>query len=1066
MEMTEKEHEGYIEALSRIKKCQVIGGKSLDLSGLRLTSLPDELFQLTSLHSLDLSFNFLQILPSSWGYLASLVMLDLNSNQLLELPSELGQLALLQELNLSYNTLKTLPSELGLLTKLRILFLSGNQLNSLPAELEQLTNLRALVVRDNHLLELPSALGKLTLLQELDLSENLLEELPNELGQLSELKFFNLNNNQLRKLPREFGQLTSLEKLEVSDNQLHTLPADLGKLNKLKDFNISGNQLHKLPSELCQLSALSSLSLSYNLIRELPRDLAQLTQLKALQLQSNDLHDLPSSIGHLAELKELYLGNNQIKDLPPEMGLLTKLKALDVNNNQLKGLPPELGLLRTLLLLDLSDNELKELPLELGKLSGLKQIYLQDNPDLDLPSDVLGPTHLQVSIVKGMLPASPKAILDYYFARQEQGEKPMQELRILLVGRGRVGKTSLINRLKGKAFNQLENETGGICVDKIEVSCSQGVATGHLWDFGGQEFLHGTHQIFLSERCLYLLVLEGREGNWETETDYWLRFIQSFGGDSPVLIVLNKFDQHPFSIDQHRLKERCPEIVGFVETDASTDLGIRQLENLISATVAEMKDVWLGVPKKWHAVKVALEEMHQSFFEYSEYVSLCNKQGIFEQQHQESLAISLHHLGIALNFRDHHRLRHTSVLKPAWLTNAIYGLIRFAQKKDCHGILEKRWLHEALKPSEDYPPERYDYVLDLMAKFEVAFTLDEIGTRWLIPELLPETQPEAFTQFRSERVKRLRFTYPDALPAGLLPRLIVRTHEMSEKHQEWRWRTGVVLEWQGCQALVRLNRLQRQTEVIVIGTDLTAQQGLFDIIRSHLTELHGKLRAIEETEIEDHRGTWVKVPTLRRKKADNKREMEQETEQGEPVIVQVSPTLVQVESPDATEAVSKNPPARMKLFISYAHDNEKELFPIRQHLTLLSQQGFIQVWHDRNLVAGEKWEDGIMEELQSADIVLIFYTTKARVSHFIQEKELKISLDRSDAGECTIIWVPLERNDLDNEHALEKRLGALQCATRDAKKIYDFDPPCIGWMQVEDSIRKAVLKRREKERAN
>jgi hypothetical protein len=178
--------------------------------------------------------------------------------------------------------------------------------------------------------------------------------------------------------------------------------------------------------------------------------------------------------------------------------------------------------------------------------------------------------------------------------------------------------------------------------------------------------------------------------------------------------------------------------------------------------------------------------------------------------------------------------------------------------------------------------------------------------------------------------------------------------------------------------------------------------------------------------------------------------------------VKVSETLDKVESDAATEAAGPNAKRRVHLFISYAHDNEKALIPFRQHLTHLSQQGYIQVWHDRNLVAGEKWETGIMEELNKAEIVLLFYTTKARVSDFIQKTELRISLDRSDKGDCTLVWVPLERNDLLDSHPLEKRLKALQCATRDAQTIYSFEPNDLGWVQVEESIRKAVDKLREK----
>ena len=72
-----------------------------------------------------------------------------------------------------------------------------------------------------------------------------------------------------------------------------------------------------------------------------------------------------------------------------------------------------------------------------------------------------------------------------------------------------MGKTSLLKALRGERPNEKEKETPGITVLPLELKCSKGGVRGHAWDFGGQEFLHGTHQIFLSERCVYILVLEG-----------------------------------------------------------------------------------------------------------------------------------------------------------------------------------------------------------------------------------------------------------------------------------------------------------------------------------------------------------------------------------------------------------------------------------------------------------------------------------------------------------------------------------------------------------------------------
>src|SRR5436190_14221951 len=436
-------------------------------------------------------------------------------------------------------------------------------------------------------------------------------------------------------------------------------------------------------------------------LQELPPEIGRLKYLQALFLSSNELETLPSEIGRLSALWAFSVLHNQLKELPPEIGELKALRFLSVSENQLTHLPPEIGNLESLETLDLANNHLRFLPREITKLTRLERAYLQNNPDLQIPAEVLGPARWD-ELPGEILPASPRAIFDFYFRRKEQGQEPIREVRVLMVGRGHVGKTSLLRALRDLKPNRHEHETHGITVKPMELRCLKGRATAHLWDFGGQEFLHGTHQIFLSERCVYVLVLEGGGGTWELEADYWVRFIQSYGGNSPVVIVQSKSDLHAFAVDRYRLKEQCPQIVGFVETDAFTGRGIEELRKLLEQTVNEMEHVWLGVPKKWHEVKREWTEMPQNFLEYSEYQDCCEAMGVTEEQEQNSLAEMLHRLGIALNFREHKRLHDASVMKPQWVTEGIYGLLRFAQQKQCHGVLEREWVAEAL-PAKAYP---------------------------------------------------------------------------------------------------------------------------------------------------------------------------------------------------------------------------------------------------------------------------------------------------------------------------------------------------------------------------
>ena len=105
----------------------------------------------------------------------------------------------------------------------------------------------------------------------------------------------------------------------------------------------------------------------------------------------------------------------------------------------------------------------------------------------------------------------------------------------------------------------------------------------HIWDFGGQEIMHSTHQFFLTQRSLYLLVLNGREGGEDADAEYWLQLIESFGGESPVIVVLNKIKEHPFDLNRRALQQKYPGIRAFLQTDCADKTGLAELDRGDSA---------------------------------------------------------------------------------------------------------------------------------------------------------------------------------------------------------------------------------------------------------------------------------------------------------------------------------------------------------------------------------------------------------------------------------------------------------------------------------------------------
>ena len=416
-----------------------------------------------------------------------------------------------------------------------------------------------------------------------------------------------LRSLKLWELPESIGRLTQLRKLYLFENQLTALPESLDRLTQLEALYLGGNRLTALPESLGSLTELQELSLWSNQLTTLPESIDRLTQLQQLYLANNQLTALPESIDRLTQLQTLYLANNQLTALPESIGRLTQLQRLYLDNNQLTALPE---------------------PIE--KLTHLKGLLLHGNDALGIPPEILGPAWQQVRDEKATL-ANPAEILQYYFRTRAEPTRALNEAKILLVGQGGVGKTSLVKRLVDNTFDPDERKTEGINITQWPIPVRSGGADGNIrlniWDFGGQEIMHATHQFFLTKRSLYLLVLDARKGENEGNMHYWLRIIQSYGADSPVLVVINQNEPpNQLDLNETRLgKDYAPNVRGFFKTSCSKGTGIAELRTAIEKQVQRLEHVHDRVPVSYFRVKEELEEQarEKDFLDIDEYQGLC-----------------------------------------------------------------------------------------------------------------------------------------------------------------------------------------------------------------------------------------------------------------------------------------------------------------------------------------------------------------------------------------------------------------------------------------------------------
>ncbi|QLE57490.1 leucine-rich repeat domain-containing protein [Nostoc sp. TCL26-01] len=805
--------------------------RSLDLSNNQLSSLPPEIGQLTNLQTLDLWINQLSSLTSEIGQLINLQTLNLYSNQLSSLPSEIGQLTNLQTLDLLDNQLSNLPPEIGQLTNLRSLDLSSNQLSNLPSEFGQLTELRSLNLNYNQLSSLPAEIRQLTELRSLDLRSNQLSNLPPKFGQLTNLQTLYLYNNQLSSLPPEFGQLTNLQTLYLYNNQLSSLPPEFGQLTNLQSLNLYNNQLSSLPPEIGQLTNLQTLNLSSNQLSSLPPEIGQLINLQSLYLSYNQLSSLPPEIGQLTNLQSLNLSSNQLSSLPPEIFQLTNLRSLYLFNNQLSSLPPEIFQLTDLQTLDLYNNQLSSLPSEIRQLPNLNKLDLRGNP-VPIPPEILGSKELYRD------PGDVQEILDFYFRVQDPAEtEPLYEAKFLIVGEGGAGKTSLAKKIPDEAYKLQPNEqsTEGIEVIRWHFTQPDGKDFRvNIWDFGGQEIYHQTHQFFLSKRSLYALVADDRREN--TDFYWWLKVVELLSYNSPVLIIKNEKQDRNCEVNERQLRGEFTNLEKVLTTNLSTNRGLSAIKDAIKQYISRLPHVGTPLPKLWVRVRAAIENYSRNYISLEEFYNLCRVNHLTDRQDMLRLSSYLHDLGVCLHFQDDPTLKHCVILKPEWGTTAVYKVLDNDKVKQKLGCFTQDDLKNIWQSSEY--AEMGDELLQLMMRFKLCYEIPNHPGTYIAPQLLSIEQADYNWDDTNNLI--LRYTY-DFMPKGILTRFIVETHPWIER-QKLVWKTGVVLTKDQTRAEVIENYNQREITVRVAGNRKTELMG---VVTHELEKIHNSYERLQ-----------------------------------------------------------------------------------------------------------------------------------------------------------------------------------------------------------------------------
>ena len=95
----------------------------------------------------------------------------------------------------------------------------------------------------------------------------------------------------------------------------------------------------------------------------------------------------------------------------------------------------------------------------------------------------------------------------------------------------------------------------------------------------------------------------------------------------------------------------------------------------------------------------------------------------------------------------------------------------------------------------------------------------------------------------------------------------------------------------------------------------------------------------------------------------------------------------------------------LRLFISYAHEDEPFRSDLEAHLSPLQHRGLITNWSDRRIAPGTDWNQEISTNLEAADIVVLLVSSHFVASTYCYGREMQLALSLHDSGALNVVPV-------------------------------------------------------------
>lgn len=635
-----------------------------------------------------------------------------------------------------------------------------------------------------------------------------------EMRGLSQIRKLSLSN--IEELPNSISVLTGIKSIEIYSSQIKDISA-LSELKTLTNLSIKDTQISDI-SVLSKLQSLEYLCLIDTNVKDISA-LSELTALKRLNLSINKVSDI-TALSKLSFLTSLSLVNTCVNDITELMGL-TALTYLNLSRSLVGKLPESITNLKNLQYLDLSHTLISTLPENIGNLPNLKQLILNGNNLTELPESILalnleykdsilrnadkyiGTLGMQLKSQPISLFYQPHKTIEDYYA---ESKKVINECKVIFLGSEGVGKTYIIKRIlnDNHKINETLKETVGVSITYKDYDIEKESYRINFWDFGGQEIMLSMYRCFLTNRTGYVVVLSSRFGDLNRQARYWLRVIESFANNVPVILFVNYWASGVLNVlDKYSLCRDYPNIksIIFCSAKSGEDAEFSALENSIKDMVLGNDRIGAKLPERWERVKHIITGMskHLYYIDQQKYRDICDENGINDENLQQWLLDLFHDLGECLRFKfddENDRINDLIILEPEWLINALCTFFRECSHFVKYGFVALEGIRLLLNHPQEgflrnicYTSYECDYILKIMGKYKLVYRVPERDIVF-VPSLLRDSAPPDLEYSAYSIIYEMRYKF---LPESVIYGLMIEMYPYLD--YERCWRKGAVIDF-------------------------------------------------------------------------------------------------------------------------------------------------------------------------------------------------------------------------------------------------------------------------------